>query len=382
MTEDDNRSDSLNILVVEDSIPARMGIVSTLKGVDARIHEADDGLTAYEFLKRDPSKIDLVLSDLVMKKMHGDELCKRIRNDLGLSDLPIVILSSKSDKESIIKLFRAGASDYLFKPFTPEELVARISTHLNQRSLNKILKTTIEALKESNRLKDHFLAACSHDFRSPLQGILGYTELLISDNSLNETHKNILRKIINSGSQLNELIESLLDFPLAGKQFENMTLVPVKLSDLITSCVGEMSLRALEKGINLNFAPRDDLPLISGNANALYRVFNNLLSNAVKFTPPGGIVTVEVQPADDHTLCVSIKDNGIGIAEDAMPAIFDFYTKTSRKGTQGEKSTGLGLFISRKLVNLHNGKILVNSQIDEGSCFTVVLPIKDPGIAY
>ncbi len=370
-----NQSDLLHILVVEDSVSARLKIVSALEGLDVRIHEADDGRTAYNILKKDASKIDLVLSDLVMKTMHGDELCKRIRNDLGISDLPIIILSSISDKASILKLFRAGASDYLFKPFTTEELVARISAHLDQRSLNKVLKTTIEALKESNRMKDHFLAACSHDFRSPLQAMLGYTDLLLNDKSLNERQKKFLRQIINSGSQLNGLIESLLDFPLAGKKPEQIALVPTSLNDLLKSSVAEISFSAVKKEIRLDFVPQVDMPLIKANANTLSRVFNNLLSNAVKFTPPGGTVTVDVQPVDDRTLCVSISDNGIGISDDALPTIFDCYTKASRKGTRGEKSTGIGLYISRKLVNLHKGSIKVKSQPGEGSCFTVVLPI-------
>lgn len=368
-------SNSLHILVVEDSSSARLAIVSSLKGIDAEIHEANDGLPAYNLLRQDPARIDLVLSDLVMKKMHGDELCAKIRNELGIKDLPIIILSSKTEKETILKLFRSGANDYLFKPFTPEELVARIRAHLDQRLLNKVLKTTIAELRESNRMKDHFLAVCSHDFRSPLQGIIGYTDLLLNDDALNARHKKILQNIMKSGSQLHGLIESLLDFPLAGKKPENIPMRPVNLADVIRSCVTSCSFSAVNKDIQLLFSPPADLPMLTGNAHALSRVFSNLLSNAIKFTPAGGTVAVDIRPDDGRNLSISVQDNGIGIAEEVIPTIFDFYSKASRKGTQGEKSTGLGLFISRQLVDLHKGKIHVASRIDKGSCFTVILPL-------
>ncbi len=370
-----NKSNILQILVVDDSSSARMGIVSSLKGIGAQIHEADDGEAAYAFLKENHLKIDLVLSDLVMKKMHGDELCSKIRNDLNIKDLPIIILSSNTDKETVLKLFRAGANDFLFKPFMPEELMARIGAHLDQRRLHKILISTIEKLQESNRMKDHFLAACSHDFRSPLQGILGYADLLANDDSLQEGHKKILRNIIKSSKQLNELIESLLDIPLAGNSVDNITKIPMNLPSLLKSCITDNSFSALKKDISLHFSPPEDLPVIMGDPNALSRVFNNLLSNAVKFTRSGGTITVEIDYEEARSLSISVKDNGIGIENEAIPKIFDYYSKASRMGTDGEKSTGLGLFISRQLVELHHGKIDVESKTNEGSCFTVILPL-------
>lgn len=373
--------DPLNILVVEDSTSARSCIVSSLEGIDARIYETDDGFPAYSLLKEDPSNIDLVLTDLVMKKMHGDELCKKVRSDLGIKDLPIIILSSRSEKETILRLFQAGANDYLFKPFIPEELVARIKAHLDQCLLNKLLKATIDELRESNRMKDHFLLTCSHDFRSPLQGIIGYTDLLMNDHALTEDHKKVLRHIMASGSRLHGLIESLLDFPLADNTNEDAVMVPIDLLELLQSCAANSSFRAANKEIRLTLSPQPELPPLIGNANALSRVFDNLLSNAIKFTPRGGTITVDAGTAGEGNVSISVRDSGIGIAAEAIPTIFDFHSKASRMGTQGEKSTGLGLYISRQLVDLHKGRIQVQSRIDEGSCFTVTLPLAPPSTA-
>ncbi|MBU1169162.1 MAG: response regulator [Proteobacteria bacterium] len=373
---DNNSSKKLHILVVEDSSSARMSIVTSLQAIDAVIHEADDGMSALSFLRQENTSVDLVLSDLIMKAMDGDELCHKIRNELGHKDLPVIILSSQTDKDSILKLFNAGATDYLYKPFMAEELVARIKAHLEQRKLHKILKKNINELSELNKMKDHFLAACSHDFRSPLQGILGFTELLINDSSLSAHHRSSLKNIIESGNQLHNMIESLLDFSLAGNKPEDITMIPLHLIDIIETCVKTISFTADNKKINVQINPVTDFPFFKGNPNALFRIFNNLLSNAVKFTSPGGRVTVDFENKNTGFISISVTDTGMGIPEDMIPNIFDRYSKASRKGTMGEKSNGLGLHITRQLVELHSGEITVKSHLNKGSCFTVTFPLK------
>lgn len=369
-------SNSFKILIVEDSPSARFKIIDTLKGLDAVILEADDGTTALSILKQETETIDLVLSDLVMKVMHGDELCKTIREGLGFKDLPVIILSSKTDKDTILRLFQAGANDYLFKPFTPPELLARIQSHLEQRKLNKILKQTIQELSDLNRMKDHFLAACSHDFRSPLQGIMGFTELLMLEDSLNESHLDTLNSIMISVTQLHELIDSLLDFSLAGNKPEEISKIPMNLVSVVKSCVNNVQFSAKNKNIKIKTTPCMDLPTITGNPNALSRIFTNLLSNAVKFSSPEGLITIDFNNNGNESISISITDTGVGIAEDVIPIIFDRYSKASHKGTNGEKSTGLGLYITKQLVELHHGKIDVASQVNKGSCFTVTFPLK------
>lgn len=366
----------LHILVAEDSLSARMSIVNSLSGLNVVIHEVGDGAPALAFLKQKDPAIDLVLSDLIMKTMDGDELCRKIRNELGRKELPVIILSSQTDKDTIIRLFKAGATDYLFKPFIPEELVARISAHLEQRRLTKILEHHIEELEELNRMKDHFLAACSHDFRSPLQGVLGYAELIIADHSLPDKHRGLIKKITRSGKQLQDMIESILDFSLAGNRPEDVKMIPLNLVDILDACISNVAASAEAKQITIDYPDFGIMPILTGHINALSRVFNNLLSNAVKFTPEGGQITLAcIHNTAENCLAVSIADTGIGIPEEILPGIFDRYSKSSRKGTHGEKSTGLGLFITRQLVELHGGTITVNSRPNAGTCFTVTLPI-------
>lgn len=371
---DNAKVDKFHILIVDDSSSARMKVISSLESLHTEILEADDGITALSILEREKDTIDLVISDLVMKELHGDDLCLAIRNVLGLQDLPVIILSSKSDKESVLSLFHAGANDYLFKPFTPQELLARIKSHLEQRQLNKILKKNIKELSELNRMKDHFLAACSHDFRSPLQGILGFTELLMNEDSIGDFHQSILQNIMDAGNQLHDLIDSLLDFSMAGHKPEDISMIPIDLVSVVQSCANNISFSAENKDIRIDVSPCRELPFVHGNPNALSRIFSNLLSNSVKFSPIGGAVSIVFQNLGNESVSVSIKDTGVGIADEVIPMIFDRYSKASRKGTLGEKSTGLGLYITKQLVELHQGTIDVESVLNEGSCFTVTLP--------
>lgn len=383
VTLENQDSNPFKILIVEDSASARFKIIDALKGLDAAILEADDGTTALSILKQEADTIDLVLSDLVMKIMHGDELCKIIRKGLGFKDLPVIILSSQNDKDSILRLFQAGANDYLFKPFTPKELLARIQSHLEQRKLNTILKKTIQELSDLNRMKDHFLAACSHDFRSPLQGIMGFTELLMLEDSLNESQLSTLKSIMTSVTQLHELIDSLLDFSLAGNKPEDISKIPMDLVAVVKTCVSNISFTANNKHIEIKITPCKNLPMLNANPNALSRIFSNLLSNAVKFSSPEDSITIDFKNNGNASISVSITDTGTGIGDDVIPIIFDRYSKASRKGTLGEKSTGLGLYITKQLVELHHGKIDVASQINTGSCFTVTFPlnIQKPSIS-
>ena len=370
-----DRNNRLNILVVEDSDSVRMKIVESLETLNLNIFEADDGTSALKILTKQKHKIDLVLTDLNMKKVDGDELCSKIRNDLKLSELPVIVLSSRSDKKTTVNLFKTGATDFLYKPFTAEELVVRMNTHLERLRLNKILIKQIGQLKDLNQIKDDLLAVCSHDFRSPLQIIMGYTELMMEDSSTKSNHRNMLTSIRKSTDNLLEMIDQFLVLGKAETLTGKVGITPQPIKQLIRSCVMNFHSLASKKNVSLNFSDIDGNPLVNGNLNELTRIFNNLLSNAIKFTPVGGAVSVRLEIEKNSILTVSISDNGIGIADDAIPQLFEKYTKMSQKGTEGEQTTGLGLFIAKELIEKNQGEIKVESEISKGSCFSVKLPI-------
>ncbi len=369
----------LNLLVVEDSRSARMKIISSLEALDVDIFEADDGVPAFNMLQDEKQHIDLVLTDLNMKKMDGDELCSKIRNELGLKDIPIIVLSSSIDKETTVNLFKMGATDYLYKPFIPEELIARINSHLEQIKLKKVLQYQIQQLNELNQMKDDVIEVCSHDFRSPLQVILGNTELIMLDN-LSENHRSMLANIKTSGGHLLEIINQIMEIGKAGQKKQQNKMAVLDIVPVLVSCRQSFDNIALKKNIWLKFEPEPESTELLGDLNALTRIFNNLLSNAIKFTPAGGTVTISLEKTDNKKISVLIKDTGIGLTKEELPYIFEKYSSVSRKGTNGEDNTGLGLYITKDLIENHGGRIEVDSTLNEGTCFQITLPMYISGL--
>ena len=369
----------LNLLVVEDSRSARMKIISSLEALDVTIYEADDGIPALNILQDEEQHIDLVLTDLNMKKMDGDELCSKIRNELRLKDIPVIVLSSSIDKETTVNLFKMGATDYLYKPFIPEELIARLNSHLEQIKLKKVLQYQIQQLNELNQMKDDVIEVCSHDFRSPLQVILGNTELIMLDN-LSENHRSMLANIKTSGGHLLEIINQIMEIGKAGQKKQQNKMAVLNIVPVLVSCRQSFDNIALKKNIWLKFEPEPESTELLGDLNALTRIFNNLLSNAIKFTPAGGTVTISLEKTDNKKISVLIKDTGIGLTKEELPYIFEKYSSVSRKGTNGEDNTGLGLYITKDLIENHGGRIEVDSTLNEGTCFQITLPMYISGL--
>ena len=366
----------MTVLLVEDSDLIRKILNNILTGEGIKTIQAANGVEAFEIMKTREDLIDMVITDFIMPEMDGDELCRKIRQDLGNRSVPIIFLSAMSETSSMLKIFKVGASDYLIKPFAKEELLARISVHLESRLLNKKLFNQVHALKRLNKLQDDFLSITSHDLRSPLNGILGFTDLLLEDLSLNEQHQDFLKHIKESGDFLLTLINDILDLGRTQSENHQLEMIPLSVIDLMESSVNTVQHMATPKAIRLISENKcKKTPLISGNENALVRIFNNLLSNAIKFTNKNGEVRPLIEIIDNNELCISITDTGIGIPAEKIPLLFDKFSTASREGTFGEKSTGLGLSITKELIERHNGTIEVSSIENKGSCFKIILPL-------
>lgn len=362
----------LKALVVDDDRLPKTIIIPALEQQGVIVYEAENGSIAYDLIRSKPAEIDIVITDLEMPEMKGDALCHKIRKELGLTEIPIIFLSAMPDKAVILDLFKIGATDYVVKPFLKEELMARLNVHLEIQVQKKILKKNIVELNRLGKLKDDFLAICSHDLRAPLNGILGCTELLIGDSSMNDEHKGYLGDIRESGKSLLALIEKLLS--VSRMQAENGNeMVPLSVVDIAHSSLNMLRHNAAPKKIELRFLNNAKKPVVYGDSDSLARVFDNLLSNAIKFTPGGGVVTVQIDHIE-NSVVISVADTGIGIAEDKIPYLFERFSGASQSGTSGEKGTGLGLAITKELVDKLAGRIEVSSQVGKGSCFRVMLP--------
>lgn len=370
-----NEMSGLKVLAVDDDNLARYFVRNALSecGVDDVV-EASSGEEAIKILIADDNKFDLVICDFLMPNMNGDEVCRTIRAELGLKDLPIILLSGAAEKEDIINVYKAGATDYLSKPFIKEEFLTRLKTHLVNKKLNFELQKRVDELKKLNKLKDDFLSVAAHDLRSPLTGIVCSADFLMDKDYLKPEDKKYVAYIKDSAYFLNNMIKDILDLNRIRADRMDLQMTPLKLSSIVKTSLETMKHMAIPKNVEImEMLGPSDTPIL-GDYNALMRISNNIISNAIKFTPAGGKVSIRV----DHDVSIiifEVRDTGIGIPEDQRAKLFDKFTMASRTGTSGEKGSGLGLSITKELVEWHDGTLEVDSIVNKGTTVTIKIPV-------
>jgi signal transduction histidine kinase len=394
------------ILVVEDNPVMSQFVCQTL---------ASDYNTAIAFNGEEGLKQsldlhpDLIISDIMMPGMSGDELVKKIRTYPELNIVPIVMLTAKVDDESRVQLLREGAQDYLMKPFSVAELKARVSNWiiikrtrdllqqelasqsvdlealaqelaLRKRELQialKGLQQQTEELTQANQLKNEFLAIVSHELKTPLNIILGWLYLLRTRSLSHERSQVALETIERNAKALTKLIENLLDISnlLQGKT--QINLMSVKLQSVIQSVFKTLESVAITKEIDLQVQVDESVGNIIGDPERLQQIVEHLVDNAIKFTPKGGQVKISLT-ANAHQACIQVQDTGQGIPKESLPSIFESFRQGDSSITRQHGGLGLGLAIVKQLVKLQQGTVQAESEGEEkGATFTVLLPLNN-----
>ncbi|XHX79790.1 MAG: ATP-binding protein [Stenomitos frigidus ULC029] len=392
------------VLVVEDNLEMNQFITNTLASEyrTATAANGQEGLAQAIALQP-----DLILSDVMMPYLSGAQFVQQLRTYPDLDTTPVVMLTAKADEALRVQLLRQGAQDYLMKPFSVEELQARVSNliaikrvrdllqqelasqnhnldalveevSLRRRELQVALNTLqLQAaeLEQANRLKDEFLAIVSHELRTPLNSILGWAEALRTHKFDEAITARALETIERNARLQTQLIKNLLDVShlLRGKLQLNKD--PIALRPVIEAAIQTMQPEADAKTIRLDSHLADVTGRISGDGDRLRQVVENLLSNAIKFTPHGGQVQIWLTQQHEEAR-IQVSDTGQGIPAEVMPYIFDYFRQADSSTTRQHGGLGLGLAIVRQLVDLHQGKIQVESSGEgQGATFTVVLPL-------
>jgi len=246
----------------------------------------------------------------------------------------------------------------------------------NVRLFNEIQDKSRQ-LETANQHKSEFLANMSHELRTPLNAIIGFSEVLLEKlfGDLNEKQLDYLQDIHSSGKHLLQLINDILD--LSKVEAGRMEL-DVATFDLPTAISNAMTLireRAQQHGIALGLEVEADLGEVAADERKFKQILLNLLSNAVKFTPDGGRIDVRAR-RDAENVVVAVHDTGIGIAVADQDAVFEEFRQVGRSYTSKQEGTGLGLTLTRKFVELHGGRIWLESELGKGSTFTFTIPVK------
>ncbi len=356
-----------NILVVDDAPDSLRMLHQWLKGRGYNVRPMPGGALALQAALHEPP--DLILLDINMPEMDGFEVCRRLKEDKRLKEVPVIFISALTETEEKVKAFQLGGVDYVTKPIQLEEVDARVRTHLELRRRKHELQLSYERLQEMERLRDNLTHMIIHDMRTPLT-IIGMA-LEFADQSIGSSDRKmveLIRTAREGAASLNGMISQLLDV----SRFEAGQMPLEKTEENLAAVVGRIldSMATLTGGHRVRFdAPEPVSVLI--DANIIGRVIQNLVTNALKFAPPSGEIRISVRCERDCAR-VSVQDDGPGIAPEYHQRIFE---KFGQAGNAARKlGTGLGLTFCKLAVEAHGGRIGVESEIGKGSTFWFTLP--------
>jgi signal transduction histidine kinase len=299
-----------------------------------------------------------------LKKFTGDYIKYNAMQD----DNTQLVLTDKSNKKKIGLLIVICIVTILVIIFMYR--LFRMTRRLNRQitKQNTEMQKTLTALEQSQADNTRMMQIVAHDLRNPIGGMFSLASLLLNNTERPEEDKGILELIKTAGQSSLDLVNDLLQVP-AG--MDELKKEPVDLHQLLHYCVDLLRHKAEEKGQRIELqAPAVTLP---ANREKLWRVVSNLITNAIKFSPTGALIRVSLLEEADQVR-IAVEDHGIGIPQEIAPQIFDMFTDARRAGTAGEQPFGLGLAISKQIVEAHGGKLWFESKPGNGTTFFVELP--------
>jgi signal transduction histidine kinase len=368
------------ILNCDDTVDMRYAKTRVLRQGGYEVVECDNGMDALQ--KTRELMPDLVLCDVQLPDMSGLEVCRRIKEDAVTGTIPVIQISATFvTKEHQREALKYGADIYLTEPLEPKELETVVSVLLRlartEAGLREALARERAAraqAEEATQLKDEFLANLSHELRTPMNIIIGWSHLLRTG-PLDDAQKQRATEAIERAARSQaQLIEDLLDVSRIVTGKFRLVMQDVDVGRVLQLAIDSLRLVAQAKQLTITLSREGEAARISGDPDRLQQVFWNLLSNAVKFTPSGGRVDVRLKPTAED-VSITVTDTGIGIDPAFLPHVFERFRQADSTSTRQHAGMGLGLAIVRHVVELHRGAVSADSSGEgRGSVFTVTLP--------
>ena len=363
------------VLIVDDDRLNIRVLNGILKGDGYVLAEADSGENALAIYPN--FRPDLVLLDVMLPGIDGFETCRRLKAEHGANSAPVIFITAKSESDDVVEGLTAGGVDYLPKPFKPKEVVARVRTHLQNQILSEQRAMLVEQLRKANEAKNRFLGMAAHDLRNPLSSIRGIAEFLREGavGQLTREQIELVDTIHGASQSMLDMVNELLD--VATIEAGELKVRPElhDLAKLLAKSAAAMGREASKKQTSVVFDPPAEPVNLTIDPAKIRQVADNLLSNAIKYSPPGSTIRAFVtHHAANRTCSFSVRDEGPGIPENERDKLFQDFGQLSSKPTAGEKSTGLGLAICRKIVEAHRGTIVAENLPNRGCEFRVTLP--------
>jgi signal transduction histidine kinase len=366
--------EAARILIADDNADMRC-YLSRLFGDRWQVETEPDGAAALEHILRNPP--DLVVADVMMPVMDGFGLLHAIRANNAISKVPVMLLSARAGEEASAEGLRAGADDYVIKPFSARDLIARVESRLTHARLHAAERRAREAAEEANRARDVFFTMLSHELRTPLMAVLAWTALL-KGNKLDANEASRALDLIERNARVQRrLVDDLLDISRIVTGRLRIDPRPItSLAQIISTVVDSLRPAALAKDLTVETDLESEAGTVHGDPERLQQVVSNLLSNAIRYTPRRGGIQLHYGRSGEHVELV-VRDSGQGIAPEALPHLFERYWQGANTQRRSEgQGLGLGLAIAQRIIALHGGQITAASEGEgRGATFTFRLPL-------
>ena len=351
------RTPAGRVLIVDDNADMRDYVARLLRD-EVEVETAADGRAALRRIAASPP--DLVLSDVMMPDVDGFALLRAIREDPALALLPVILLSARAGEESRIDGLQAGADDYLVKPFTAAELVARVTTHL------RLARQRREALE----LRDAFVGLVSHELRTPITTIYAAGRLFEKPSVSDETRAALMADVVEESDRLRNLVEDLLTIARTDRGQLSLQADPVLLVRLVERVIANEARRYPTHEIRID--PGDAVPTVAADAAYTEHVIRNLISNAAKYSPAGSAVRIALD-SDGEEVRLRVLDEGPGIPAGDEDRLFNLYYRSPTTASQ-VPGAGIGLYVCRRIVEAMGGRVWMARRPTGGSEFGFSLP--------
>jgi len=378
------------ILIVDDMMENLQALRGRLRLKHYSLSEATSGKDALQYLQTciegNGELPDLILLDVQMPEMDGFEVCRQLKSVTFLSEIPVIFITARSEMDSIVEGFNAGAVDYVIKPFHATELLTRVKTHLDLKFSRDALRDNNALLEKLNREKSEFMGIAAHDLKNPLATVRWLTDSLKAGTLPPVKAAETLDNVTLAVERMFRLVKNLLDVNAieesAVMQHEKIYAethfhLPSENINLVFAAADVLANyeeHAHRKRIETTFANNAPNATILINAEVLTQILDNLISNALKYSPQGTVISVTVS-GNEEIASVSVQDEGVGIAPEEASRLFTKFGTLSTKPTGGEDSTGLGLFIVKKLTEAAGGSVSFTPAPKRGSIFSVEFPV-------
>lgn len=352
------------VLVVDDEYANIFFLKKVLTSEGYRVITAKNGRESLELL--DNEKVDVALLDIMMPEMTGLELLEKMKEQDVTKDIPVIMVSAKTDSSDIENALDLGAIEYIKKPVDEIELLARLRTALR-------IKKYEEQLHENIKAKEDFIRIVAHDLRTPFSSISGFAKFLKDDEDLqkyySDEHHELFDYILSSASFLVEYFNKLLNWSQIGSNSIKLNKKEVNLDYLLKTVFVIFKSKLQERNIEIK-TEIDPNEVIYVDEIYFGQVINNIINNAIKFSPDNSTIHISLNSKDENKK-IKIKDFGPGIPPETIEKLMNNKNIKSTQGAKGEKGTGLGLKICKKIIQTHGFDFEILSEAGKGTEFVI-----------